>query len=196
MLPKSRPQIGREEAEGLLNQKLFPPLNRASNETVRQYSVALLGVRGYYLDSLGEAGNNDRGIYDDAICLISPEMFVTFNANTDPSVARNGIAVLEPGRWLYRLGIHGLSKPIAKQYEALVQAAHVTVMRDGVGEDTGMFGINIHRGSRVTTSSLGCQTIHPSQWKQFITLVKEQLKKFSQTKIPYVLITEEERRMI
>jgi len=149
--------------------------------------VALLGVRGYYLDSMGAVGKNDRGIFDDAIFVISETAHVAFNANVDPSVFREGIASLNNGIWRYKLGIHGYNKPAAKRYQALVQAAPVTVSRDGEKAETGYFGINIHRGGR-GTSSLGCQTLVASQWLSFIELVKCELKKADQKVIPYLLI--------
>jgi hypothetical protein len=58
--------------------------------------------------------------------------------------------------------------------------------------DVGWFGINIHRGGVNTTSSEGCQTIPPSQWNGFITIVKEQMKWYGQKTIPYVLTEREE----
>src|SRR5262245_48185267 len=118
------------------------------------------------------AGENDRGIYDDALFIVSPETFVAFNANVDPSVFRRGIAALEAGGVRYKLGIHGLSRPAAQCYKALVQAGPVTVRRDETGNDTGWFGINIHRGGVSGTSSLGCQTIVPDQWPTFIAPVE------------------------
>jgi lysozyme len=150
--------------------------------------VALLGVRGYYRDTMGVPGKNDRGIYDDAIFLYSPEAHVAFNANTDPSVTRKHIAVLRQGLWYYKVGIHGLSKPKAQQYTALVQAGEVTVIRDDEGSDKGYFGINIHRGSYGSTSSLGCQTIFPDQWPAFIALVQSEMKRAGQKTIPYLLV--------
>lgn len=154
-------------------------------------AVVLLGVRGYYRDSMGAVGRNDRGIYDDALFLISPSGVVAFNANTDPSVSRKGIASLKPGTWLYKVGIHGLSKPANRRYTALVQADKVTVQRDNAGEQTGYFGINIHKGGHATTSSLGCQTIYPKQWEAFISLVKSELQRHGQKTIPYILIEEQ-----
>lgn len=149
---------------------------------------ALLGVRGYYLNTMGEKSKNDRGIYDDAIVLITPTAYVTFNANCDPSIFRPKIASLKPGVWQYKLGTHGLSKPIERQYQALVQAASVTVLRDGGREETGFFGINIHRGGLNSTSSEGCQTIYPKQWDSFIALVAAELKRHGRSRVPYVLV--------
>ena len=99
MLPAARPQQAKSKTQALLTKA------RVADE------VALVGIRGYYRDSMGEVGQNDRGIYDDAIFLISPNAYATFNANTDPSVKRQGIAVLKPGVHRYRKGKHGLSKP-------------------------------------------------------------------------------------
>lgn len=148
---------------------------------------ALLGIRGYYAKTMGPTPQNDRGVYDDAIFLLTPNGFQAFNANVDPSVYRPGIATLVPGVWQYKVGIHGLSKPAKQQYTALVQAGQVTVLRDGQSFDRGWFGINIHRGGQNGTSSLGCQTIVPDQWEQFIASVRGELKRAGQTVIPYCL---------
>ena len=72
----------------------------------------------------------------------------------------------------------------------------MTVVRDGVtGDyaDTGSFGINIHNGGWRTTSSLGCQTIHPSQWAGFIASAVDLAKRhhgerWNKVTIPYALI--------
>lgn len=149
---------------------------------------AMVGVRGYFQDSMGQVGRNDIGIYDDAIFLCSAYAFVSFNANTDPSVRKPKIATLRPGLYWYKLGIHGLSKPKAQQYEALVQADKVTVARQDGPTETGWFGINIHKGGRVSTWSAGCQTIYPSQWPGFIELAKSEMKRAGVTRIPYILI--------
>lgn len=150
-----------------------------------QDQVALVGCRGYYRKS---ADDNERGVYDDAIFIITPESFVAFNANVDPSVFRPRIATLQKGLWRYKVGIHGLSRPASQQYTALVQAAEVTVSRDQAEPETGWFGINIHRGSNSGTSSLGCQTIPPAQWPAFISMVQSELKRYGQKTIPYLLV--------
>jgi len=175
-LPTSRPEIDRAGVDALL-----APLGVDLSEP------ALLGRRSYYRDTMGEPGEGDWGIYDDAIILRSPTAFATFNANTDPSHHHPGVAVLKPGVWQYKVGIHGLSRPAANRYEALVQAGAVTVAREGQGDDTGWFGINIHRGGWTTTSSEGCQTIHPDQWSEFIALVKAELRRYGAATLPYAL---------
>lgn len=149
---------------------------------------ALLGIRGYYRDTMGVQGENDRGIYDDALFLVSPSAFCPFNANVDPSREHPGVATLADGVWTYKVGIHGLSRPAERQYEALVQADAVTVHRSGGKDDHGWFGINIHRGGNTTTSSEGCQTIAPDQWHDFMVCVKGSMKSCDVTRIVYVLM--------
>lgn len=173
-LPPGRPRLTRQKAEDLARKGGVP----------KETAVYLVGIRGYYHD---DHGDNQRGIYDDAIVLVSPSAFVTFNANVDPSAFRDGIASLMPGLYRYKTGIHGLSKPKAQQYEALVQADEVTVRRDGGKMESGYFGINIHRGGANGTSSLGCQTIYPAQWPGFMALLKADLKRHGQRTVPYLL---------
>lgn len=171
-VPSTRPRITKEEA-----------LRRASLK--ENAGPCVIALRGYYQETREE---NRRGIYDDAICIVGPEHFSAYNANTDPSVFRSGIASLIPGTWFYKPGIHGLSKPKAQQYQAFVQAQPVTVRRDQKGNDTGWFGINIHRGGRTGTSSLGCQTIPPDQWEAFRSSLMDQLKRTGQKTFAYHLV--------
>lgn len=152
-------------------------------------AVAVLALPGYYLDGMGAPGRNDRGIYDDALFIVSPNGVVSFNGNTDPSIARPGVATLKSGVWRYKPGMHGITfRRSGYPYPAFVQAAPVTVIRDGAGEDNGWFGINIHRGSHTTTSSLGCQTIPPGQWDAFHALLTSELKRHGQKAFSYVLV--------
>jgi len=126
----------------------------------------LVGVRGYFEKSMGNPTKNDRGIYDDAIFLVTPSKVRAYNGNTDPSFGRKGMANLKPGVWEFETGLHGLSRP--NPYPAFRQHSKMTVYRDDVGDDSGYFGINLHRGGINSTSSLGCQTIVASQWDEFI----------------------------
>jgi lysozyme len=180
MLPPSRPQITRVDA-----------LKLVAGFDLTKYPVFLVGIRGYYKDTMGKPGVNDRAMYDDAVCLVTPEGFTTFNFNTDPSRFKKGIAVLKaPGMYLYRVGMHGISGP--NPYEALRQYGDVTVIRDGGVEVTdnerNRFWIDIHRGGYGTTSSLGCQTVPPDQWIEFFKSVKTAMKQHGQDTIPYCLV--------
>jgi hypothetical protein len=165
----------------------------------QRFPVIVVGQRGYYRDTMGAPGVNDRGIYDDAIFLVSPSAFVSFNANTDPSSYRKGhgtgntkgMASLKPGAWF----VHQFANHKGKYLALCQRAGPVTVIRDGDPpyEDTGMFGINIHRGGYTTTSSLGCQTIHPGQWDSFISLAVDQAQRYhgnqwNSVVIPYTLL--------
>ncbi len=165
IVPALKPLIKRKEVLALL---------KNAHPDFKIPDLFILGIRGYYQDSMGEKGKNDRGIYDDAIFLIGKDEFIAFNGNTDPSAFKKAIASLKPGIWpAYKFDLH------KGQYLALCQrAANVTVFRDGQGADTGMFGINIHRGGNWGTSSLGCQTIPREQWDEFMNRAQELAKKY------------------
>ena len=151
--------------------------------------ILFIGIRGYYMRTMGDPTRNDRAIYDDAIFILTNNELHAFNANCDPAHHRPGIANLKAGIWpVYRFDLHN------RQYLALCQrAGKVTVMRDGKGDDTGNFGINIHRGGNIVTGSLGCQTIPPSQWDRFINTAKRIAMRvygdtYAKEKYTYVLI--------
>lgn len=152
----------------------------------------LFGVRGYYFRTMGKSDRNDRNIYDDAIFLVSPNVFAAFNANTDPSPFRSGVATLLPGWHLYRKGRHGISR--GPGYPALRPATageRLPVKRDGekaIPSARPGVAINIHRGGYSTTSSLGCQTIYPTQYDAFINLVYLEMDRAKIKTINYGLI--------
>ena len=153
-------------------------------------TVVLVGVRGYYRDTMGKPGMNDRGIYDDAFFIVSPTHFSAWNANTDPSVARKGIATLIPGVHRYRKGMHGVTR--GNPYPAFRPATkdeELPVMRDGEARASVGVAINIHRGGINTTSSLGCQTVPPVQWDGFYAALSGELKRHGVKDFPYVLVT-------
>jgi len=187
--PPSRPVISQAD----LRERL------ASLRIDRQvHPVVVVGIRGFYRDRMGAPGVNDRGIYDDALLIDTPDSFASFNGNTDPSRvqighgtgAEKGMAALNAGLWyVHKFDLH------KGEYLALCQRlGQVTVTRDGTPPypDTGMFGINIHKGGYNTTSSLGCQTVHPDQWAAFIEMAVSQAKRWhgarwDQVVIPYAL---------
>lgn len=176
IVPSARPQMVRAEAEKLL----------------AAYGVkapAILGERGYYRDSMGVKGTNDRGMYDDAIAVVTPRLYRTFNANTDPSRVGGRLAVLQSGVWDYKQGMHHPSNP--NGYPCLVQAGPVTVLRDDGVKESGEFYIHIHKGGYNLTSSEGCQTIHPDQWREFYELVCGEMEFYEIEEIPYVLTVRE-----
>lgn len=178
MIPKDRPRIERKDTEKLLGSVSDP--------------VCLVGIRGYYRDTMGAVGKNDVGLYDDALIVVSPNVHAAFNGNVDPSRlgwnahANKPMAQLKAGVYRYKIGKHGVSR--GNPYKALVQADAVTVLR-GNDEETGYFGINIHRGGNTTTSSEGCQTIPPAQWPAFISLVETEMKRNNAKTLSYVLVS-------
>lgn len=188
-IPANRPQLPPETVRAILRAKGITPTHGAP---------ALLGIRGYYERTMGNPASNDRGIYDDAMFLVTDSSVARFNANTDPSRRSKGIAMLEPGVWGYETGFHGITR--GNPYPALRQRSAVTVRRDDVSLlDTGHFAINIHRGSETSTSSEGCQTIPPKQWKGFIDEVYRALGvpigpagARAKKPITYVLVTHDE----
>lgn len=191
-VPNSKPQLKQGDVEKIL---------QAKKVDTKKFPVNVVAVRGYYLDTMGAKGANDRGIFDDAAFTISPTIFSSVNWNVDPSSYRKGsgtgskkgMASLKPGVWDYKIGAHKGKSPAGNQ------AGKVTVIRDGVSgdyEDTGYFGINLHWGSANGTSSAGCQTAPPNQWPSFINPLVAELKRYGQKTFKYVLITVEEMNHI
>jgi lysozyme len=159
----------------------------------------VLMVRGYYRDTMGDPGKNDVGIYDDAAFILTTHGMTAWNANTDPSRygwnpgAGKYMARLKPGIYAYRALKHHPSRPDG--YMAFGQGDNpVTVQRIKqdrtiVTEETGCFGINLHRGGRSGgTSSEGCLTIPVEQWQQFHQANTTALASRSTNNFPLVLI--------
>jgi lysozyme len=161
--------------------------------TYNFFGVFLMGLRGYYQDTMGKPGVNDRGIYDDAICIIDRGgILIPFNGNTDPSRFRQSIATLIPGVHMYRKGKHGITTHTDGGYPAFRPATpdeSLPVWRDGTVPHSVHKGIaiNIHKGGYGTTSSEGCQTIYPDQWLDFQQTAYELMDKYGQKTIPYIL---------
>lgn len=191
IVPNSRPKMSKDQVETILK---FKGIDR------NQFPVCVLAVRGYYLNSMGKAGENDRGIFDDAVFIDSPTLFQSCNWNTDPSKVRKGsgkgskkgMASLMTGVWDYKIGPHKGKMPACRQ------ASEVTVLRDGIDGDymdTGWFGIN-HHSAFWGTSSEGCQTAPKSQWDSYIKTLVSELKRYKQDVFKYVLIDEAERKFL
>jgi lysozyme len=171
---------------------------------------AILGVRGYYQDTMGVAGRNDVGQYDDAMFFVGPGIFLAANANTDPSrlgwneAVGKPFAMLLPGLWYFIRGAHKGKVPALRQADEdqaddvkIPNHGHFKVWRGKSMDDIltktakvdeGYHAINIHRGGENTTSSWGCQTVPPDQFDNFMEQVWEHTKKHSMERIPYLLI--------
>lgn len=126
-------------------------------------------------------------------------IFNTFPATTDPGLyflgdemgSDEGTAILKEGQYrsAYKIGTH------RDRYRALVQAKPVTVIRDfdrdreldysSGREETGHFGINIHRANRDRASiqvdnwSAGCQVVcDPLQFNYFLDICEKGAKEW------------------
>jgi len=192
VIPTSKPRLSSTKLREIIKIKGYD---------ITPFPILIIGIRGYYLQTMGETSKNDRNLYDDAIFVLTSNSSTSFNGNTDPSRygkrpdSNKGLASLKPGLWLaHRFGKHNASKPTA--YDALIQTGDkVTVIRDGSPntEETGYFGINIHRGGTKSTGSEGCQTLHPTQWDAFYQLVLVEAKRvygngYKTKTIPYLLL--------
>lgn len=154
----------------------------------------MVACRGYYRDTMGKPGVNDRGIYDDAIFFIAPDCFMAFNANVDPSIYRMKIATVAGDQVIwYRKGLHGIGRPPPRCYPAFRQSRPLIVERDdGKGgrvkcKPDWPF-TNLHRGGVKGTSSEGCLTIPPSQWDAAKKLGYELMTRHGQKEVPCILV--------
>lgn len=133
-----------------------------------------------------------------------------FHATTDPGTYWrlhpdnvHGTAIVKPGQYrgAHRIGRH-------KGYKALRQQGPITVYRDadrddvldttGVPEETGIFGIDIHRANEAVPSiqvdkwSAGCQVVQdPDQFLFLLTLCDRAAAKYGNS-FTYTLLTEED----
>lgn len=143
-----------------------------------------LCTRPHELNIIGVRSSNARqNSFDDTIHVISKDdrgtwSIHSFAATTDPGtywlknpMNPKGTAILKPGQYKnsHRIGVH------RGKYQALVQQNQLSVWRDNdrnetidwpvKKEDTGIFGINIHRAGLTGTTktvdkhSAGCQVL-------------------------------------
>ena len=151
---------------------------------------------------MGVVGKNDLNMYDDMVAWVSPNGIQAFNYNTDPTRvgwnknAGKYMAMLVPGIYDFVMRKH------RGRYDAFGQGGNqVAVYRcDSGGRvvevEEGLFGINIHQGGENTTSSEGCQTLPPSQWKSFKEIGYSILRANKQTSFKYILFDEESERKV
>lgn len=187
-------------------------------DTIRQRNY-LIYDRPFELNIVGvRADTTVPNRFDDTIYVffrnnIGQWILYPFAATTDPGtywlqhpMNQDGTAILKEGQYVdaYQIGLH------RNQYLALVQKKPVTVYRDydrnavldflnGV-QQTGYFGINIHRASLTGTTktidkySAGCQVLSDiTDFKTFMQLC-EQHRNLYGNQFTYTLI--DERAMV
>lgn len=169
-----------------------------------------------HLNLIGIRRNTDiPNSFDDvfAVCHLEGAVWKCsqWQCTTDPGLywLRNpqnvkGCAILKPGQYFdcWQLGKH------QGQYDALVQTGPVTVIRDADRdavldygaklEDTGLFGINIHRAGAVVESvqvdkwSAGCQVLaSPSSFAKLMRLAFES-RRLGRRAFSYALLEEKD----
>ncbi len=138
-------------------------------------------------------------------------IYNVFKCTTDPGaywldhpMSNLGTAILKEGQYsrAYRIGKH------RGKYTALVQNSPLTVIRDANRdqvldldsgtEETGMFGVNIHRASarhgsvQVDKWSAGCQVFcDPNQYEFFLKLCRQGRDAFGNS-FTYTLLNEKD----
>jgi hypothetical protein len=189
--PKARPKLPRKTVREVADRILRENPHSDAEAIRASCPVMLLGVRGYYRNTMGRTGVNDFNVFDDAGFVITPDEVIPFNWNCDPCKTgwNAGVgkyyAQLMPGVWPFRQGTHKGTPGALRQMtndEALVadlsryftddrSDGYFVVRRvedDNVGRlETHYQAINIHWGGKHGTSSWGCQTVPRSQWDEF-----------------------------
>ena len=151
--------------------------------------------------------------FDDLICVFyknsGRDCVLYFSATTDPGkywlkhpMHEEGTAILKPGQYrgAFKIGKH------QNKYPALVQKEELTVYRDndfddsidteGMIEDTGKFGINIHCASHKGKSievgkwSAGCQVIADGREFLVFMALMEYAKETFGNSFTYTLLEE------
>lgn len=170
--------------------------------------VWILGIRGYRKESMGDPTRNDVGIFDDALCLISPGVWWPENANTDPSkIGWNpGVGkpygLLDPGVWWFYPGPHRGKIPAFRQADDAAVARMFGIPHEGKFRVRRMWGwndprnyyewghqqVNIHPATISSTSSWLCQTLPYDRARPWLQAGWDELKKHGQKTIPLVLI--------
>tara|TARA_R100000654_G_C2648963_1_gene122888 strand:- start:71 stop:706 length:636 start_codon:yes stop_codon:yes gene_type:complete len=178
--------------------KVMPPILRRVESmgykifTQKDYDLNLIGVRSPSrtpgrFDDMFHCVYKDRGEWIEERYVCTTDASLEQHLNPGNS---KGVAVLKPGQYrgAWKLDMH------RGKYLALCQRnAVVTVYRDNnlnnqtdyLEEDTGMFGINIHRASSARSGSLatstryfsaGCQVlVHPADFARLIALCQMQV---------------------
>jgi hypothetical protein len=169
----------------------------------KPYNLNIVGVRNSsavpnYFDDQMYLIWKHRGVWNVKMFAITTDPGTYWLMN--PMMVQ-GTAILKEGQYLglWKLGLH-------KGYEALVQSAPCTVIRDvnrnnrldfNGPEEAGFFGINCHKATSRGVSetvdkwSAGCQ-VHPDSQKYdsaFMAIIKEGLSIWGE-RVSYTLLNE------
>ncbi|HEY8560527.1 MAG TPA: hypothetical protein VIL74_09130 [Pyrinomonadaceae bacterium] len=163
--------------------------------------LLVVGVRGYFLNSVGKPGENDLNLWDDAILVYYDSVLVkTFNANTDPSKHNQKLAMLDAGLYEFYQGTH---KERIKAFRAYPEGVELPCKRqqfDGSWVKSKCSAINIHDGAFNDTWSAGCQTVinqtPHKQFDEFRDLVYDLMDANKMKTFKYLLLEESDVRAI
>lgn len=180
IIPPSRPKRDKADVAAILE-----------HHKIALSKACLVFIRGYYLDSMGKRGQNDINVYDDAAFLISPKIFESYNANTDPSfIIRDGraLAKLNLGVYQFYRGLHKGRYPALRAYP---EGVVLDCTRNG--QPSKCSAINIHKGGTVNgrsgvTWSEGCLTIPAIQYPDWKARVWREMDAFKQHEITVILV--------
>jgi len=173
----------------------------------------VLYTRPYELNIVGmRSGKTISNVFNDEIHVFYRVSglkwnYHVFKATTDPGtfwlnnpMSPQGTAIMAQGQYLdcYEIGLH------KGEYEALIQKAPVTVLRDydrtayldflNGNKDTGLFGIDIHRAKAVGTTlyvdeySAGCQVFQSADDFAFFMTLCETHRQMYGNSFSYTLI--------
>lgn len=191
MLPFKSPQKPRLTREEAFTDYITPKMKIELEDD----KIFILGVRDYYLKTVRDKG------YRCALFIVTRDGFYPFRATTRPFNPKpdrkvKGKEILGTAR--LKLGLHkahikdehcGAS---GNCYPALCHRVGVLpVMRLGRGgvwyESTSERGINFHHGGDTnSTHSDGCQTVPKSEWNEFYSIIKANVKEGEI--VPYLLV--------
>jgi hypothetical protein len=192
---------GKGERAFLFMAKILPPARPKKPENdvraiVKHFNLdprrcSLVFIRGYFLDSMGAPGVNDSNVYDDAAFIVSPTLFESYNANTDPSFTKIGgreLAKLNLGRYLFYKGKHKNKYAALRSYP---EGVELDCTRNGKASTCS--AVNIHKGSTNPNAkdvvwSEGCLTIPDIQWPDFQSRVYAEMSRMGQKVLEVMLI--------
>lgn len=201
IIPEGQPQLSESRVLEILKGRNNLLLN------VKNLRCCILAIRGYYRN-MGEPNVNDCGLYDDAAFLVVGERVAArVNWNCDasklgwnPNLGKP-YAQLCTGTWNFIRGWHKNIRGCFRQATddiaeklRIPNAGEFKVSRIFAKGDRrnyveqGYFAINMHPGGVETTSSWGCQTSPPEQFRELQRRAYSAMEVYRMDVIEYMLI--------